>query len=79
MSVAKEGVIINEKDDIKNLVGTGDIVITITDPQTKKITQFVIECDGASHQKKDNSKRNALLTMFCGDRFLIIPHLSGFE
>jgi len=79
VSVAKEGVIINEKDGIKNLVGTGDIVITINDPQTEKITQFVIECDGASHQKKDDSGRNALLTMFCGDRFLIISHLSGFE
>ena len=79
VSVAKEGVIINEKDGIKNLVGTGDIVITINDPQTEKITQFVIECDGASHEGRDDSGRNALLTMFCGDRFLIISHLSGFE
>jgi|GEM_PF-2241157 len=79
VSVAKEGVVIDEKDDIKTLVGTGDIVITITDPQTKKITQFVIECDGASHAKKDDSRRNTLLKKSCGDRFLIISHSSGFE
>jgi flagellar biosynthesis GTPase FlhF len=79
VSVEKEGVIINEEDGKTNLVGTGDIVITITDPQTKEIIQFVIECDGESHAEKDDSKRNALLEKFCEDRFLIIPHrLCGF-
>jgi len=56
-----------------NIVGTADLVVNVI-KDGKIIKQFPIECDGSSHEDRDDSERDRLLDLHFKDAYLIIEH-----
>lgn len=71
MEIQKEGLLY---DKAGQMTGTADLVINIFDSNGKIVKQYVIECDGSSHENKDDSRRNGQLTKYFPDSHLIIEH-----
>ena len=55
------------------MVGTADLVVNVI-KDGKIIKQFPIECDGSSHEDRDDSERDRLLDLHFKDAYLIIEH-----
>ena len=77
VEIEKEGLIY---DSDGKVIGTADLVINIFDEQKKLVKQYPIECDGAAHTHKDDTKRNNLLKQHFETSHLIVKHSTqGFE
>lgn len=80
MEIQKEGSLY---DKAGKMIGTADLVINIFDNNGEIVKQYVIECDGSSHNTKDDSRRNGQLTKYFPDSHLIIEHgefgFAGFD